>query len=58
MYLETKTKLIPLVKLVKSKSKIFHARFCQLVVTLNTSATTLPIQKNFLGVDQYARLYP
>ena len=58
MYLDIKTKSIPLVKLVKSKFKTFHTRVCQLVVTFNISATTGPIEKNFfLQIDQYASLY-
>ena len=57
MYLDTKTKSIPLLKLVKSKLKIFHTRVSHLVVTFNISATTGPITKNFLQVDVYASLY-
>ena len=34
MHLDTKTKSIPLEKLVKSKFRIFHTRICYLVVTL------------------------
>ena len=49
MYLDTKTKLIPLVKLVKSKLKIFHTRVCHLVVTFNISATTGWIKKIFFA---------
>ena len=52
MYLDTKVKSIPLVKLVKSKSKNFHTRVCHVVVTINISATTGPIKKKFLQVDQ------
>ena len=47
MYLDAKTKSIPLVKLVKFKLKIFHNRVCHLMVTFNISATTGPIEKNF-----------
>ena len=58
MYLDAKTKSIPLVKLVKSKFKVFRTRICHLVVTINILATTGPIWKIFLQVDQYASLYP
>ena len=47
MYLDTKTKSIPLVKLVKFK--FFHTRVCHLVVTFDISATTGPIQKSFFA---------
>ena len=45
MHLDIKIKLISLVKLVKSTLKIFYTRVCHLVVILNISATTGPIQK-------------
>ena len=48
LYLDTKTQLIPLVKLVKSKFKNFHTRVCHLVVTLNISVGPVPIRKKIL----------
>ena len=57
MYLDLKTKSVTLVKLVKSKFKIFHTRVCRLVVTLNISATTEPVWKQILQVDHYASFY-
>ena len=47
MYLDSKIKLIPLVKLIKSKFKNFHTRVYHLVVTINISATTESIKKKF-----------
>ena len=52
MYLDTKIKSISSVKLVKSKFKNFHTRVCHLVVNINISATTEPIWKKILQVDQ------
>ena len=49
MYLDTKTKSIPLVKLVKAKFKIFYIHVCHLVVTLNISETTEPISKKIFA---------
>ena len=43
IYLDTKTKSIPLAKLVKSKLKIFHTRVYHLVVTFNISATIVVV---------------
>ena len=42
-----KNQSITLVKLVKSKLKIFHTRVCHLVMTFSISATTEPIWKKF-----------